>query len=248
MSLLTNIGFPVKNSKELERLAKFITSIGKVYIVPKGQYVFYRDASGAELWIQRNARKQIIGLTPFYQGITLQNLYLKNSFQRKNRLNPLDGSYFAIYNENDIIFPVVFDVPDYFRSQPHELPTIYTCSLVAFTINLNCFSNKAEFVEFQRTNEKGAPVISDRAFIPVGIKGKASGEEEPVALISGKIKKIYKRKNKLTRKIFYHIVLETLGIKIDVVASPDKICRNAREGYILYGLFHIFGRPLHPPF
>ncbi len=248
MSLFENIGFQVKSSRDLESLARLSVKIAqKFYKTPYGYYALYRDPSGAELWTQTDKNKRPVGINVHYQGVAMQNLILKKAFQRSNAKTLLDGSLLAIYQEQDTAFPLVFDVPNFLKSVPTSLPRLYACNVVGFTEWIKCFKDAFAFLDYQKNEEPGTPLLSAKSFLPVGMKGKPAGEEEPYALLSGYVRKIYPRKNKLTRKTFYHLVVETLGFKMDIVVSPKKVCRLS-VGNTVYGVFYLSGRPLHPPF
>ncbi len=249
MRLYEDIGFRIKSSRDLEQLAKLSLKLArKSYKTPYGYYLLYRDPSGAELWTQTDLKRNLIGMNPNYQGVTLQNVYLKKAFQRSNIKTAMDGSLLAIYQNDEVAFPFVFDVPNFLKSVPSSLPKLYSCNLVGFTQWMKCFKDAFAFLDYQKEKEPGTPLLSAKSFLPVGMKNKSSGEEEPYALLSGDVRKIYPRKNKLTRKTFYHLVVETLGFKLDVVVSSDKICRGLSVGNTIYGIFYLSGIPLHPPF
>jgi hypothetical protein len=62
------IGLPVSAGEDMNALANRIGSLAEGLAAPSGQYFRWQDPSGAEMWLQVNAKNELIGMNPHYAG------------------------------------------------------------------------------------------------------------------------------------------------------------------------------------
>lgn len=133
MSNLASIGFEVPDYKSFQELAEKVFYEGSSVKTGSGLYVFHRDQSGAELWVQVDKEQSIVGMNPHFQATTSLDLVLTDAFSRKE--SPLDGAFRAKAGPEEE-FEFVFDLPDAHRHGGFQLPENTTVGLVGFTSQL----------------------------------------------------------------------------------------------------------------
>lgn len=133
MSNLASIGFEVPDYKSFQELAEKVFYEGSSVKTGSGLYVYHRDQSGAELWVQVDKDQSIVGMNPHFQATTSLEVVLTDAFSRKE--SPLDGAFRAKAG-TDQQFEFVFDLPDAHRHGGFQLPDQISVGLVGFTSQL----------------------------------------------------------------------------------------------------------------
>ena len=112
MCNFSNIGFQVTSEQQLRNLVESVCPRSCRRQGNQGFYLQYADPSGAELWIQVNQDREIIGVNPFYNSRCRRMVRLISEIQRFESM--LDGAYhcWAIDKtdpEHQSLFQFVFD-------------------------------------------------------------------------------------------------------------------------------------------
>jgi hypothetical protein len=242
MSNLSDIGFPVASSEDVNGLIEIW--LQNVVEIPcrKGMYLKFADNSGAEIYLQKNFDDELTGFNPYFNGKSRRKVFITNLIERDT--SELDGGFHAWANAekaNDGDYPFVFDVPTIF-SHNIELPIACEIQLNAFaSIGLSIFESEESFYNSQ-TDE---PKFSSKSFIPSGLF-RQSEDVPPQAFgqFAGTIKEFELRVNQTTNAKFYWFLVETLGGEIDVVADEKLIVEIPKIGGILQGYFWLTGKIL----
>ena len=105
---------------------------------------------------------------------------------------------------------------------------VYKCQIAGLVESLMHFKTEEEFhAEIEH--------LDHRAFIPVGQfdLDEDNPGQSPIALINGLVKHIEKKVNGYADGEYYHIVLETYGMDVDLFADPEFVETDIEIGDIL---------------
>jgi hypothetical protein len=247
MSNLSSIGFGVQTEKELRIILE--EALQKGYAVPAdgGQYICYSDPSGAELWMQLNAKNEFIGFNPHFKGNSKRKVGITEVLD--NMHTELDGSLYAWASPatpddpESGEYPFVFEMPDLKGYGPFQLPKVTEIQLSAFGHDVTLYDSEMAFAEGQGSEVKFAA----QSFIPTGLFNANDNEEsnQPIAatgLFAGTITHYERKQNEMTGHLFYWLLVETLGGPIDVVLDPILVPQEPVIGGVLHGQFWLSGR------
>lgn len=216
---------------------------------PRGFYLKFSDASGAEIWLQGNAEQELIGFNPHFAGKSRRRVSLTKAIERES--STLDGGFYAWANPPDTEidsgdYPFVFDVPDFRLNEVSGLPQICEIQLTAFASNdFKVFADEKNYEDSQ----KGSLRYSSKSFVPVGLFAFDAESEaidlsvvRPIGQFAGEIKEFELKTNELSGENFYWFLVETLGGETDVVADVKLIQNEPRIGGIVSGQFWLSGK------
>lgn len=250
MSNLSDIGFPTPNDQAVNDMIMRVLEFAEPVHCPRGFYLRFSDASGAEIYLQGNLNQELIGFNPHFKGKSRRKVGLTRAIERD--FSELDGGFYAWANpadsdvENSGEYPFVFDVPDFRAVAVNDFPSIVEIQLTAFASNdFKIFANEKDFDAWQSQDIK----LASKSFILSGLfapDGKANEAElpQPIGLLAGEILEVELKSNQLTNEKFYWFWTDTLGGEIDVVADPRYVLQKPRIGGILHGTFWLSGRLL----
>src|SRR5437764_13582301 len=85
MSHFSDIGFFVKTREDYEKLINDVNKIASRIQTPKGDYLFYSDPSGAELWIQTDNSNNLLGMNPHFSGASKRVVSITGPVARDER-------------------------------------------------------------------------------------------------------------------------------------------------------------------
>lgn len=251
MSHYANIGFAVHTDDELNKLVEQAYEDGQPVNSRKGLYVRYLDPSGAELWLQVNENKELVGLNPYFQGDSSVQVELQEALIDETEY--LDGGYYCWANPNAKDdtddseergdYPFMLDLPDFFAQPEFEMPCRKQVSICAFAEELEVFESEEIFDSIQPTEI----MMSSESFIPVGLLGEEGGmtaAPQAFAVINGRVLRTELKNNVLTDQPFWWMHIQTYGAKLDVVASKELISVVPQVGNIISGTFWLVGRLL----
>lgn len=252
MSNLSNIGFFVSTEEEFYKLVEQVYPLGKFIKASQGTYNCYSENSGAELWMQLNENKELIGINPHFQGKSRVKVSLTSEIERTESL--LDGALHAWANPSEDgepesgYFPFVFDLPNLRTTSNLTFPQITEVQLTAFAHEISVFKSEQAFDEHQ--NDESFKWAS-QSFTPTGLFnfGEENNESpaEATALFTGLIKACEKRKNTLTGQKYFWMLVDTLGMQIDVVADVRFFEQAPQVDGVIQGQFWISGKLLPIP-
>ena len=112
--------------------------------------------------------------------------------------------------------------------------------IIEFSVQLTAFPHRISlYADEQAFNaaERETPYAA-QTFIPIGLmqqetQDNAEGKVLPTAYISGSIKAAALRENPLSGEVFYHLVIDSYGGAIDLLAHPDLFPQAPAVGNIV---------------
>jgi hypothetical protein len=252
-SNLSTIGFVFADqSAFVSTLLPLAEQAGGQLVCPPGAYGVWRSRSGAELWfhLQRQAdgQTEIQGLTPFFNGETTVDVAITAAHQGPND-SPFEGTLTAWVNPTeagtDGDYPVVFDAVDFAAFDAGTLPVKRTVHLVGFCRDLRGFVDMEAYEVYCRETGESELRMAAAAFIPVGMFPGSDGEASLAtskAYFTGRIESVAPYINETTNEEFVTAVIETYGMRIDIVADPTVIDGPLQEGGMALVSAQVFGR------
>lgn len=247
MSNLSDIGFPVQNEQDVNVLItetiKYVESIR----CPRGFYLRFSDASGAEIYLQGNVEQELIGFNPHFDGKSRRKVGLIKAIERDS--SQLDGGFQAWANPTDETaqsgeYEFVFDVPNFRLNDGIELPNNREIQLTAFASNdFKVFNDEVEFYYEQDAETQ----MSAKSFFSSGLfltrdSLVAVESARPIGIFAGEIKEFELKTNELSSAHFYWFLVETLGGEVDVVADVKLVSNEPKIGGIVSGQFWLSGK------
>jgi len=237
MSHLSCIGFHSESDEELRKIAMRAFEQAEPMKAGDNFYMYYREESGAELWLQFDKQKQLIGLSPHFDSAGYWLVGLKAMVEQDQ--NSMDGSFFGEVlagqsgDRASGLFPILFDTPDFARVQPLTFPTEQEVWLSAFSRSMQVINQEAW---------SGHPA----ELLPIGLHGPdGSVNERPQAIaeITAAILSVALIKNKLTNQQFYVMEVAIYSLKLTVVADPALLKDGTPSpGDWIRGEFWLSGR------
>lgn len=241
-SHLSDIGFPVRGTGDIEELVQRATEEGGL----SEPYIRWAPGQGVELWLQVTPEGEVVGFNPHFAGagrMRIGGVQLISSEEF-----PLDGCIHGWADPEDEeaesgLFPLVIDIPD-FEHVRGRIATgeAVTVQVAAFAHELSCYASDEAFDAAQEQGFKWAP----EAFMPMGLFGP-DGEDVPPraeALLSGHVRQAELRTNPVTGEPFHCLSVQTLGGVVDVVADPSVVDGAPVVGGVVQGTFWLSGRVL----
>lgn len=290
-SNLSTIGFDLKDNAALQELVIRLANAASTGLSsPVGDYVIWRSRTGAEIWFHltpnpapklepgaspsEDAPREIIGLTPFFEGRNRTAIRLTSTITRPND-NAFEGAFCAWvapppaanagtdehsgnkgldHHGPDIIgseegsYPLVFDCVDYAVHCDRILPANCWARLTGFARELRIFTDEEAFEAAQPPENGFAP----QSFFPVGLfaasdAATGTGQTPPPssnALFNGRIVDHQLLTNEETDTSFYWLAIETLDATFDVVAHPNVVKGQIANGAFAQAACWMFGRLL----
>jgi hypothetical protein len=242
---LSDIGFHVSQSGDMETLASKFFASGKCICFGEGSYLLFEAGNGVELWGQLNANEELIGFNPHFSGKTKTSAGIMERVTRAGF--PMDGGFKCLaqpFGADPIkgAFPFIFDTPDFLLSAHETLPAIRTIQLSAFAQQCGLFLNEEDFRA--RSARSGSKLHSD-AFVPLGmIDEQRQPRPEPLAtaVIIAHILDVSETTNPATSHKFWWLKVRNSVGEIDVVADPELLPHGAKPGNIIQCSAWLSGR------
>lgn len=247
MSNLSDIGFPVRGEQDVNVLItetiKYVESIR----CPRGFYLRFSDASGAEIYLQGNIEQELIGFNPHFDGKSRRRVGLTKAIERDS--SQLDGGFQAWANPTDETsgeYEFVFDVPNFRLYDEIDFSQTQEIQLTAFASNdFKIFNNEVEFYYGQDAETQ----MSSKSFFSSGlflIRDSLIAVESarPIGIFAGEIKEFELKTNALSEANFYWFLVETLGGEVDIVADVNLVPNQPNIGGIVSGQFWLSGKLL----
>lgn len=244
-SHLSCIGFPINDQDELLALANRITSLATLVEMDGGCYLQWSSECGAELWLQIDAKGDLIGLTPFFSGGSRVRTRIDARVARPDN-TPHEGAFHGWAAPVDNApesgeYPFVFDVVDYGRYASLAMPTTVNVTLAAFAHEISVYPTLDAYNKAQASKLK----FASRSFIPSGLfspEGESIDPPESMAIFTGHVVATEIKKNSLTAAKYYWALVDTLGGLFDVVIDPEICIKPPIVGGIVSGAFWLCGR------
>lgn len=264
-SNLSSIGFVFENAEEFQtRVIALAAEARERLSCEAGEYAIWRSRTGAELWFHINGQDQaadtreIIGLTPFFEGQSVVALRITTAIKRPKD-NPHEGLLYGwVLSEGEIgcdAYPLVFDAIDFAAHAARALPAIWNCRITGFCRALKLHATPDTLPELGEGTR-----MAPQAFIPLGLfrdgeadaaDGDAPGGDndndtppEPVGLLTGIVRAHRTLTNEATGCSFHWMRVESLIATFDLVADPEIVTGEIAEGRIVEALAWMFARVL----
>lgn len=255
MSIYSSVGMSITSQEELKGLLEQALDAAEAageeeVTVAGGAYGVWRSGDGAELWVQYDPGRTIVGANPHFAGPGRMRVELTTRIARPE-LSLLDGAFLCwaapgeagqAPQEAPGGFPFAFDAPDAARWEALPLPCVRELQVAAFAIELSSFRSEEELVA---ARDPSAPALAPEAFIPSGLFAAARDPSAPAqaqAIVSGRVLAAEVLENPLTRARYQWAHVRTYGGSLDVVADPALLPAPLAPGFLVSGSFWLSGR------
>jgi hypothetical protein len=267
-SNLTTIGLVSDTEESFDDLMqRLVVAANERLACDPGDYAVWRSCTGAEVWFHVTGERtsdgqlldhEIIGFTPFFEGLSDVDIEINGSFQRPGD-NPFEGAFRAWVAPDPTngigVHPVIFDCVDFAAHRHRELPIRCTAKLTAFARELTAYADENDYYSRQTTDlNRGA-----RAFSPLGLFRKTATDatatpaaspapaSEPHtpssdAVLTGTVVEHRLMTDPDGGAPFHWLLVESLGATLDVVADPAVVTGAITEGGTVDISCVIFGR------
>jgi hypothetical protein len=248
----STIGLPVADEAELVRLAEAVGPLADPIGFDGGVYYPWRDASGAELWLQVNSANEFVGVQPHFAGTGRVVMRLAHRV-RPPDAGPFDGGFYGwadphgdsegeTAGDTPAGVPMVVDSPEFARLTPLDLPATVPMQIAAFAHEVEVFDTEADFDAAQ---DSAGPHMAAESFVPSGLFRPDGGPEtlpEARAILTGRVLSSERRTNAHSNAPFVTVLVQCLGGTYDVVIDPALLDYPPTVGGILSGSFWLSGK------
>jgi hypothetical protein len=238
-----------------------------------GDYAIWRSKTGAEIWFHVSGARGFYGrledglvlaMTPFYEGDGSIDITVTDFIKRPGD-NAFEGAFVAeamapAANGSEP-FSIVFDAIDYAVHELRTLPMPGKARLVGFCRSLQCFETPAAFAIHRAVEERKA---DDWHFYAAGLyNAKAAADNDNSAtpgaavpgtarsavptshaLVTGRVIAHRFFTNEIAGGSFYWLWIEGRGGTFDLLADPDVVVGDVRDGALIEALCSFNGRML----
>jgi hypothetical protein len=211
-----------------------------------GDYAVWRSETGAEVWFHHRTGGGIAGLTPFFDGQSRMTVKVTERFKRPDD-SPFEGALMAWMAPGDDgagIYPLVFDAVDFAAISGRSLPCILEARIAGFAHQLRAFPS-ADAYDRSQTCE---PKFAAQSFVPIGMFATAvaegGGPPSSAALLAGRVGTHRRLTSDVTGQTFHWLLVESLGASFDIVADPEVVEGDIRDGATVEVCCWLFGRVL----
>ncbi len=248
-SHLSSIGFRIEKEEDFARLAAELSRRAVEVPVKGGRYLRWSGGGGEQLWLQLNARRELIGMNPHFEGKSRVRVGVVARVGRPGETT-LDGALHAwaspgTDSPEEGEYPFVFDVPDAAAYPDLEIPGIAEAQVAAFAHEASFFDSEDAF---DASQEEDGLRLAARSFIPSGMfAGEKDDPPVSQAIFAGQVVESETRTNGLSGTEFWWVLVDTLGGRYDVVLDPTLLDERPVIGGFLSGTFWLSGRLLTYP-
>ena len=153
-----------------------------------GEYAIWRSRTGAELWFHlappdaATLEREIVGLTPFFEGRGEVPLTLTQRLQRPGD-NAFEGGWsgwVVAPDSGDYLHPIVFDAVDRAAAADLALPRRVAARITGFARKLDVYASEADYL----VANADRPQPSALAFLPMGLVAAAASDGEASAALT----------------------------------------------------------------
>lgn len=226
-------------------LAQRVASDAKVIRARGGNYMHWRGGDGEELWLQVDAKNELIGMQPHFAGESSVRIGLHQRVRRED-FTALDGAFRGWVDPESELDPsngtceLVFDVPDAATAATVRIPSIAAVQLTAFAQE-TAFHTSSE--AYEAWNSAKEVKFASRSFVPAGLFDPHAGESpQAQAFFTGHVLRAATKKNAITGASYYWALVDSLGGAYDVVIDPRSLEQPPSAGGVLSGSFWMSGR------
>jgi len=248
-SHMGSIGF---STPDMDAFIVRAATEGRRVPVPDGTYVHWA-MNGAELWTQLDKSNSLVGCNPHFAGKGRMRVEITELIQDPN--DALDGSAHCWLEDPSgaQISPCLIDVPDFQALKGWvAVPSSIELQVTAFAHELRCYETDVDFEAHQlAVLGEEPPDLAAESFIPSGMFSLDPEDDEThipraEAIFAGHLQDFELITNGVTGEQFHHLLVNTLGASIDVVAETGVLQGNPRSGGVAHGHFWLSGRACQP--
>lgn len=253
-SNLSSIGFVFKDADDFHTRAIALAGDTRERLAcAAGEYAIWRSRTGAEVWFHLapsgdgEPATNIIGLVPFFEGQSRIPIQVTAAIKRPDD-NPLEGLFYGwVAPDTETgsgAYPLAFEAIDFAAHASRPLPATWHCRVTGFCRNLAVHETADTLPDLG----DGAQ-LATQALIPIGLfndpdQGEAAAEAapEPTALLTGIVRSHRLLRNEVTDRDFHWLEVESLAASYELVADPDIVLGEIREGAIVEAFVWMFAR------
>ena len=241
-SHLSSIGLPVGSEAEFWDLAQRVGPDAAGVPFDGGQYFYWRDGSGAELWLQV-ADDQFLGMAPHFTGDSEVHARLDFRVPSSDG-SPFDGAFRAAAVTDTGDYPFIFDSPEFMRLSRLDLPCEVILQVAAFAHELEVFDSESAFAAAQSANaDAGSPTLLARHFSHSDrLDDGPDNLSQSRAVLNGVVLSSEECANSLTGRRFIWASVECEAGTFDIVADPTLLSLPPAVGSVVSGSFWLSGR------
>ncbi len=251
-SNFSSIGFNLQQREDLDTLIEDIFDQTESIVTTQGEYLLFEDGSGAELWLQVDNKKRVVGMNPHFKGSSRHHVSLTSS--SKGKFSPLDGSFDAWSSPSPDeldsgLYPFSFFAPNYRVFDGIKLPQQLDVQFAAFAHNIEFFESE---LAYTNSHKGDGAIFAAQSFIPTSRFRDNTGEDGDISIaecmFTGLVGDYKRLTNNFTNEPFYWLYIESFGGAFDVVASQDHFadCEPIIGG-VISGTFWLSGKIIGEP-
>jgi hypothetical protein len=234
-SHLSAIGFTAGSKADVWALVERAGREGRAIPSRTGAYYVLAPEGGPELWVQirrdENGQPKFDGFNPHFRGPARMRVAAVAAMRRDDY--PMEGTLEGWADPADEtpesgVFPLSVDIPDFDISVADMVfPRTLEIQISAFAHLVTCFLDANAFA---RDGVKmGGVGMATKSFIPLGA---FKGEKPSTALFCGEILEAQVKTNPSGGGRYQHLLVDTLGGQIDMVADMSVLIGEPRVGGI----------------
>jgi hypothetical protein len=269
-SNLTSIGLVCDTEASFDQLMQHLVSSAQERLASDpGDYSIWRAHTGAEVWFHITGTRapdgqlhdhEIIGFTPFFEGMSDVDIEIDAGFQRPGE-NPFEGGFKAWVAPDPSngrgVHPIVFDCIDFAAHRNRELPIRCHAKLTAFARQITVHDED----DTQQRTDEPTPTANPllRSFVPIGMRRQQAhpsssaiavsasdqgqhGLPSSDAVIVGSVIEHRLLADPGGGTPFHWLLVDSLAASFDVVADPSVITGTITEGCMVEVRCTVFGR------
>jgi len=232
------IGFHVTNEKSFHILLERALRFGDSVDFDGGSYVHFQpeDEVGAEVWVAVDEKDASVGANPHFSGSGRIQGCIEAVYPGPT---PFEASVRVWVNgtrvgEGD--YPLVVDLPT-FRTRTWAAGEAVTLQVAAFAHEVESWDTAADYEAAQAEAPRKRALPS---FTPAPADGDAPPPAD--AFFTGRVESFTRLTNSETERVFFHLVVATVGGSYDVVLDPELCEREPREGGVVQGRYWLSAR------
>lgn len=251
-SNFSSIGFNLQQREDLNTLIEDIFDRTVSIETTQGEYLLFEDASGAELWLQIDKKKRIVGLNPHFKGSSKHRVSLTSCSE--GNFSPLDGSFDAWSSPgpdelDSGLYPFSFFAPNYRVFDGINIPQQLDVQFAAFAQHIEFFESE---LAYRNSQEAEGAMFAAQSFIPTSRFRDNTGEDGEISIaecmFTGIVGEYKRLTNHFTNEPFYWLEVESFGGAFDVVASQSHFAESEPiVGGVISGTFWLSGKILGEP-
>ncbi len=257
VSNLSTIGFEFEDDAAFQTVMQRLASEAFERLAcDAGDYAIWRSRTSAEIWFHitgaRDAAgalvdKDVIGLTPYFEGLSDVPIEVVDSYVR-NGDNEFEGAFLAWVSPDEEsglgAHQIVFDAVDFAAHCDRPMPFLARARLSGFARDIRVLDDEDEEGQARAASRA-------RAFMPLGLfqERDTDDDADPVApsshaSLTGRIVEHSRLVNEESGGSFHWLLVQCGEATFDVVADPRLVPDDLTPGTLVQVGCLFFGRIL----